>query len=275
MGTVILVVEDQAAMQRSIAMGLELSGYQVVTASDGCEALAVLRKQPVDLILADIAMPKMNGYQLYEELRRDARWALVPFVFISARGLDSDVRFGKSLGADDYLVKPFQLEDLKAIVAGRLRRAAEVSQAVAAPQGHVGPSGPAPDQASGKAPGQAPDEAPGEAGAQPGAQPGLLEAGSLRIHPKQHRVWKHGQAVDLSPAEFAFLETLVRRPGEAVPLTELCRITHGLETNHQEAGNLLYALVRSLRRKLGNPAGEMGCIESVRGIGYRLNVSQE
>jgi DNA-binding response OmpR family regulator len=262
MGIVILVVEDQAAMRRSIAMGLELSGYGVVAALDGCEALAVLRKQPVDLILADIAMPKMNGYQLYEALRRDARWALVPFVFISARGLDSDIRFGKSLGADDYLVKPFVLEDLLAIVAGRLRRAAEVAQAVAAPQGHVGSSG------------LAPDEAPAPpAGAQPGAPPGVLEAGPLRIHPKQHRVWKDGREVELSPSEFAFLETLVRRPGEAVALTELCRITHGLETNHLEAGNLLYALVRSLRRKLGNPAGEMGCIESVRGIGYRLNVA--
>ena len=89
----------------------------------------MLKTQPVDLILADIAMPRMNGYQLYEQVRRDPRWVLIPFVFISARALDSDVRYGKALGVDDYLIKPFQLEDLLAVVAGRLRRARELAPA--------------------------------------------------------------------------------------------------------------------------------------------------
>lgn len=243
----ILVVDDQPAMQRNIRMGLEMEGYEVVTASDGCAALAVLEAQPVDLILADVAMPRMNGYQLYQELRRNPQWALIPFVFISARALDSDVRFGKSMGADDYLVKPFQLEDLLAVVSGRLQRGHELAQAVAAP--------PAPSRRTEKAP----------------VDSDVIAAGPLRMNPRQHRVWKDGAAVELSPSEFAFLEYLLRRPGQAIPLTELCRATHGLETNPVEAGNLLYPLVRSLRRRLGNPAGEMGCIESVRGIGYRLN----
>ena len=129
MTAVILVVEDQPAMQRNIQIGLEMSGYNVVVAADGIEALDTLNSQPIDLILADVAMPRMNGYQLYEKLRQDPRWVPIPFIFISARGLDSDVRYGKALGADDYLVKPFQLEDLLAIVAGRLRRARELAQA--------------------------------------------------------------------------------------------------------------------------------------------------
>ena len=139
MTAVILVVEDQPAMQRNIQIGLEMSGYKVVVAADGIEALDVLNSQPIDLILADIAMPRMNGYQLYEKLRQDPRWVPIPFIFISARGLDSDVRYGKALGADDYLVKPFQLEDLLAIVAGRLRRARELAQASL--QAAAGPDG--------------------------------------------------------------------------------------------------------------------------------------
>ena len=135
MTAVILVVEDQPAMQRNIRMGLEMSDYTVVVAADGIEALAVLNAQPIDLILADVGMPRMNGYQLYEELRRQPRWALIPLVFVSARALDSDIRYAKALGADDYLVKPFQLEDLLAIVAGRLRRTQEMARAVAAPAG--------------------------------------------------------------------------------------------------------------------------------------------
>lgn len=248
MGTVILVVDDQPAMQRNIRMGLEMEGYEVVTASDGRAALAMLEAQPVDLILADVAMPRMNGYQLYQELRRNPQWALIPFVFISARALDSDVRFGKSMGADDYLVKPFQLEDLLAVVAGRLQRRRELAQAVAAPA------------------------TPPRVQAEPLVESDVIAAGPLKMNPRQHRVWKDGEPVDLSPSEFAFLEYLARRPGEAIPLTELCRVTHGLETTPVEAGNPLYPLVRSLRRRLGNPAGEMGCVESVRGIGYRLNV---
>ncbi len=242
MTATILVVEDQPAMQRNIRIGLEMAGYAVVTAADGLEALAVLGQQRVDLILADIAMPRMNGYQLYERLRQVREWALIPFVFISARALDSDVRYGKALGSDDYLVKPFQLEDLLAIVAGRLRRAGELAAAVAANQ-------PA---------------------ATPPAGPETITAGRLRISRQQHRVWVDGELVALSPREFAFLEYLARRPGQAVPLVELCQATHGLTTDSVEAGNLLYPLVRSLRRRLGYAAGEMGCIESVRGIGYRL-----
>ena len=74
----------------------------------------------------------------------------------------------------------------------------------------------------------------------------------------------------LSLKEFTLLEYLARRPGLVVSFTELCRVTHGLDSTTAEAGNLLYPLIRSLRRRLGYAAGEMGCIESVRGVGYRL-----
>jgi DNA-binding response OmpR family regulator len=249
MKAVILVVEDQLAMQRNMRMSLEISGYKVVTASDGIEALTVLDSEPVDLVLADIAMPRLNGYQLYERLRENPKWNLLPFVFISARALDSDVRYGKALGVDDYLVKPFQLEDLLAVVAGRLRRAREVAQVVAQ---------------------SIPQKVPVEPVRQ--GEVDSIVVGSIRLSPKQHRVWQDGMPVDLSPREFAILEYLARQPGEVVSLTELCRVTHGLDLTVIEAGNLLYPLVRSLRRRLGNSAGEMGCIESVRGIGYRLTV---
>ena len=253
----ILVVEDQAAMLRNIQMGLEMSNYAVVLAADGVEALEVLRNQPVDLILADIAMPRMNGYQLYEQLRQNPHWALIPFVFISARGLDSDVRYGKTLGVDDYLVKPFKLEDLLAVVAGRLRRAQDLAQAVAR------------SAAAAFAPAKPPLPLPRPAP----AESDWVVVGALHISLGQHRVWNAGVPVELSPHEFAFLEYLAGRPGKAVSLTELCQATHSLKTDAIEAGSLLYPVVRSLRRRLGYRAGESGCIESVRGIGYRLVAS--
>jgi DNA-binding response OmpR family regulator len=118
----ILVVDDHVELLENIELTLEAAGYRVLTARDGMEALEVLRSQPVSLVLADIAMPRMNGYQLYDRIRANPQWVAIPFVFLTARALGSDVRHGKELGADDYLTKPIQPEDLLAAVQGRLRR---------------------------------------------------------------------------------------------------------------------------------------------------------
>jgi DNA-binding response OmpR family regulator len=122
-GETILVVDDAPDLLRNIAEMLQESGYQVATATDGTEALQVLQTRHIDLILTDIAMPKLNGYQLYEQVRRNPDWVHIPFIFLTGRSLSSDVRYGKELGVDDYLIKPMEIEDLAAAVRGKLRRA--------------------------------------------------------------------------------------------------------------------------------------------------------
>ena len=92
----------------------------------------------------------------------------------------------------------------------------------------------------------------------------------MRIDPGQYRVWKADREIALSAREFVLLEYLARRAGRVVPHTELIKATHGLETDRAEAGSLLRPLIRSVRRKLGFPKGETGCIENVRGVGYLL-----
>jgi DNA-binding response OmpR family regulator len=236
----ILVVDDEPEVLDCIEVTLDGAGYQVLIARDGVQALGILESQPVDLILTDISMPRMNGYQLHEHVTKNPKWVTIPFLFLTARAQDSDIRYGKELGVDDYLTKPFTLIDLLAAVRGRLRRAQQLAGSVAQPK--VRP--------------------PGETGA--------LVLGHLRIDPDQHRVWMDEQTVKVSVREFQLLEYLVRRAEEVVPLQDLIKITHNLETNHAEASALLRPLIRSLRRKLGYPAGEMGCIVSVRGVGYQL-----
>jgi DNA-binding response OmpR family regulator len=240
----ILVVDDQPEILENLALVLELEGYEVLTARDGVEALDVLESRPVDLILADIAMPRMNGYQLYERVRQDPRCVAVPFVFLTARAMDSDIRFGKELGVDDYLTKPIQPEDLLAAVHGRLRRAQQLAQlsSLLAPA------------ASSLA---------------------VLDLGRLRIDLKSHRIWMDDVEVQLSAREFALLAYLAQRVDHAVPAQELIQVTHELDTDHVEAGSLLRPLIRTLRRKLGYPVGDMGCIENVRGVGYRLAIPQD
>jgi DNA-binding response OmpR family regulator len=243
----ILIVDDQPEILENIELILSIEGYRVLAAADGPEALDLLQGHAVDLILADIAMPRMNGYQLFERVRENPQWIPIPFLFLSARAMDSDIRYGKELGADDYLTKPIQPEDLLAAVQGRLRRARELASLSQAPKA---PAGPAP-------------------------APQVLDLGRLRMDPAQHRAWMNGQALKLSAREFLLLTYLAQRPDQVVSAQELIRVTHELDTDRVEAGSLLRPLVRSLRRKLGYAVGEMGCIENVRGVGYRLAVPKD
>ncbi|MDY7039635.1 MAG: response regulator [Chloroflexota bacterium] len=128
----ILVVEDDIHMREGIQDILETHGFDVWTAGNGVEGLEVLDTLVPDLILSDISMPTMDGYSFYEAVRSSPRWALVPFIFLTARGERTDVRQGKRLGVDDYLIKPFEPEDLLTAVEARLKRMAEVRAATQA-----------------------------------------------------------------------------------------------------------------------------------------------
>ncbi len=231
----ILVVDDEPDLLDNIGLALEVEAYNVLTAKDGLEALAVLGQMPVNLILADIAMPNLNGYQLYERVRQNPDWTAIPFVFLSARTLDSDIQYGKSLGVDDYLTKPIRAADLLATVQGKLRRAQQLAQAQ-----------------------------------KPAAFAGALRVGDIKIDPEQYRAWFKTDELHLSVKEFALLECLVRQAGSVLSPPELVRSTHNFEADPVEAGSLLRPLVLALRRKINVDAGQPGYIENVRGIGYRL-----
>jgi signal transduction histidine kinase len=125
----ILVVEDNEIMLRGIRDVLEMADYQVVTALDGQQALAMMKEQPPDLIVSDIMMPRMDGYQFFSAVRADPKWISIPFIFLTAKDQRIDVRLGKQLGADDYLTKPFEPEDLLVAVEAKLDRAAALQAA--------------------------------------------------------------------------------------------------------------------------------------------------
>ncbi|MGD2104334.1 MAG: hybrid sensor histidine kinase/response regulator [Anaerolineae bacterium] len=125
----ILVVEDHKSMSRAIKSILESEGYQVTTATDGMEALEVMRRAIPDLILADIMMPRMDGYTLYERVRARAEWIPIPFVFLTAKSEREDKLKGKELGAEDYITKPFDAEELIVSVRSRLGRARAIERA--------------------------------------------------------------------------------------------------------------------------------------------------
>jgi DNA-binding response OmpR family regulator len=182
----------------------------------------------------------MNGYQLYEKVRQNPAWGTIPFIFLTARSMDSDIRYGKELGVDDYLTKPLRVLDLLAAVRGKLRRIQQLLEAM--PQGGPGPV----------------------------TETDFLTVGQLQIDPAQHRAWLGDQELKLSAKEFKLLEYMAQRAGKIVTPQELIKVTHDLNTDYIEAGALLRPLILSLRRKLGSSVTEMGLIENVRGVGYRL-----
>lgn len=133
MPATILFVEDNRDLRKNAALVLELEGYQVQVARDGREALDLLEGGLIpDLIVSDIMMPRMDGYAFFESVRRLPHLTAVPFIFLTARGSRRDISTGRMMGADDYLVKPFEPEDFIIAVQNKLRRTAAIRAQAAA-----------------------------------------------------------------------------------------------------------------------------------------------
>ena len=124
MKPLILVVEDNKDILDNIKLILELNEFEVLTALNGKEALKLLEeiKNPPEIIISDIIMPIMNGYDFFTAVSKNPLWNSIPFIFLTAKTSPEDIRLGKMLGVDDYLTKPFNEEDLIAIIKGKLMR---------------------------------------------------------------------------------------------------------------------------------------------------------
>jgi diguanylate cyclase (GGDEF)-like protein len=124
----ILVVDDDPFIGRLLEIELKAAGYDVRVANDGRQALELVRDFYPELVLADVMMPHMDGFELTRQLRQDSRTAGVSVIMLTARGLSADKLEGFSVGADDYIVKPFDTPELLARIRGVLRRAKEMRQ---------------------------------------------------------------------------------------------------------------------------------------------------
>ena len=182
----ILVVEDEPGVRDMICDALRLSGYHPSEASDGFIALKWLRENSVDLIISDVNMPNMDGYELLERLR--ALGDETPALMLTARGERADVTRGLRLGADDYVTKPFGLEELMLRIAAILRRTMGSADAAAED----------------------------------------IVCGPLVLNEDRHTVTLNGNPVDLSPTEFKLLYELMIKQGKVVTKTTLLDVVWGM-----------------------------------------------
>jgi len=112
----VMAVDDDHVIRGLLEVNLEMEGHEVVMAVDGQDALAKVRSDPPDLILLDVMMPNVNGWQVAEELKSDEATRDIPIIFLSARAMDADVRKGTSLGVESYVTKPFDPIDLMELI---------------------------------------------------------------------------------------------------------------------------------------------------------------
>lgn len=117
----ILVIEDDANIRESLIELLEMKSFNLLSADNGTEGLKIAQAQLPDLILCDVMMPGMNGYEVVEAIRKDSRFINLPFIFLSAKAMDSDIKHAKSLGANSYLTKPFRAQELFSVVDDLLK----------------------------------------------------------------------------------------------------------------------------------------------------------
>ncbi|GAB3790315.1 hypothetical protein GCM10028818_60260 [Spirosoma horti] len=122
MPTHILLIEDEEQIRKNLLEILHLKGYQVTAGADGLAGIQFASQQPPDLILCDIMMPHLSGYQVLAHMRTQEALASIPFIFLTAKSDMGDLRYGMELGADDYLAKPFSTKDLLGAIESRLKR---------------------------------------------------------------------------------------------------------------------------------------------------------
>jgi CheY-like chemotaxis protein/anti-sigma regulatory factor (Ser/Thr protein kinase) len=126
--TKILIIEDEHALRKDIMEMLSFEGYTLLGAENGLVGIQEARKHLPDLIICDIMMPELDGYDVLDELRRDPQTAAIPFIFLTARTDRMDRRHGMEQGADDYLTKPFSVSDLLKTISARLQRRADIER---------------------------------------------------------------------------------------------------------------------------------------------------
>lgn len=225
MSDTILVIDDQANVRTLLKDYLSNQGYRVVQAEDGQQGLFVARHEHPDLVLLDIMMPEMDGFQFLSAFRKESD---IPVIVVTARDEETDTVLGLELGADDFVVKPFRMRELVARIRANLRRQGQPSE-------------------------------PSE----------FLRNGTLVLDRATHDVTTDGKSVVLTPLEFDLLAVLMRTPGRVFTRTEL--VDNLSESGFAGLESTLNVHIRNLRLKIEKDPAKPLYLETVFGIGYRMN----
>ena len=224
----ILVVDDEREIADLVVLYLQNEGFRVSKAYDAAGALELVGSEPLDLAVLDVMLPDMDGFQLCQRIRETRRF---PIIMLTAKGEGMDKIMGLSLGADDYMTKPFQPLELVARVKAQLRRYKRYN------------AGPEPD--------------------------GVLVISGLTLDPRAHTCTLNDRPLALTPTEFSILQILCEHKGEVVSSEELFhRIWK--DEYYTKSNNTITSHIRHLREKMGDSYENPTYIKTVWGYGYKI-----
>ena len=228
----ILVVEDDRILREALRYNLVAAGYEVVVASDGGEGLVSARQSSPDVVVLDLMLPSLSGMEVCKALRRDG--SILPIIMLTARDSEIDRIGGLESGADDYVTKPFSMQELIARVTAQIRRMQMIKSISQ----------------------NATDE--------------ILDLGELVINRASRNVTLNGKSVDLRPREFDLLTHMAANPGRVYTRDQLLHDVWGFE--YIGDTRTVDVHVRWLRLKIEEDPARPKFLGTVRGVGYRINV---
>ncbi|KOV70810.1 transcriptional regulator [Streptomyces sp. MMG1121] len=239
-----MLAEDDRAIRHALERALTLEGYEVTAVADGVEALAQAHKTPPDVLLLDVMMPGIDGLQVCRVLRAEGN--RTPILMLTALVETADRIAGLDAGADDYVVKPFDVEEVFARLRALLRRTSPVPATTGGSGGGNGTD-------TGRADVQISDR--------------QVEAAGIRMDLQARRAWRGKRELELTRTEFELLELLVRNAGIVLDHSTIYDRIWGYDFGPGSKNLAVY--VGYLRRKLDEP-GAPQLIHTVRGVGYVL-----
>lgn len=226
----IIIVDDEEHIRELLKFNLENSGYSTIYADNGIDALKLIKSERPQLILLDLMIPGMDGYDVCKEVRKDNNISTTPIIMITAKGEEFDKVLGLELGADDYITKPFSIREILARVKAVLRRTSV----------------------------QNIDKS--------------YKFGNVIIDLEKHEVIKDNLKVELTLKEFELLEILIKNKGRVLTRDFLLDKIWGYE--YVGETRTVDVHIRHLRQKIEENDKSPQFIETIRGVGYRFNISE-
>ena len=237
--TKLLIVEDEPTLLETLKYNLKKQGYEVVTAADGVQALPTARAEKPDLVILDVMLPGLDGFEICRILRQEMS---LPILMLTARDEEVDKIVGLEVGADDYLTKPFSMRELLARVKAHLRRVRLIREEM---------------ETSGQVPGETQDSGT------------TFTFGDLVINESRREVQRDGEVLALKPKEFELLVFLARNRGIALGRSLILERVWGWD--FVGGSRTVDVHIRWLREKIEEDPAQPKRILTVRSIGYRFD----
>lgn len=227
-----MVIDDDPAINELIKVNLELAGYRVIQAFDGIKGFALCKQELPCLVVLDVMMPEVDGFTVAQRIRKNPETAEVPILMLTALSQINDKVKGFDIGVDDYLVKPFEMDELLVRVRALLKRTAQIPKSAATRD--------------------------------------LLSIGEITLLPETYSVEINGKTAKLTPIEFDIFNLLFQNHGTMVSSARLLKEIWGYAPDDDV--ETIRVHIRHLRSKLDKISGGKKYIETIYGGGYKLSI---